>query len=693
MRRNTDGSAVMRATGPRRHAGWARFGAVLLLTATLLGGTPAAAADPVPGLSVSGNLLLRDGVPFLPRGFNMIGLLTPAWCDRPVGIAARDRFGPEELAAAAAWSANTLRFQVSERGLADPDVPEADRADYLASVVDRVAVARAAGFVVIVSMQDQFYGCGDVHPMPSAATRDAWTALAPALMADPYVAFELFNEPRNEADAAGWAQWRDGGSTPDANLGDVAVGHQALVDHVRGLGATNLLIADAARLGERTTGMPRLTDPLGRVAYGIHPYYYSRGPSWWDEQYGDAAAEVPLIATEWNYLPAECGTPHQEMAPDLLDYLRRHHIGVLAHAFDIPRTIIADWTWTPTECGTAVGGSGQVLRTWFESLDDIDIVPPAVPAGLRATEIASDQVVLSWDASADDASYAVVRDGEVIGEPTSPGWTDATVRPDTTYVFVVRAVDAAGNESGNSPVLPVTTPSPPPDTTPPSPPASVSARLDSPTQVTLRWSPASDDVGVAGYRVTRDGAVLRTVNGLTTTDTRVPAGPHTYEIAAIDAAGNASTPTAATAVVPAAAPTGPTGTYFDTATFTVQRTVRIDPAVNFGWGTRRPASNVAPDTFSVRWTGRVLPGGDGTWTFYASSDDAVRVWVDSRLVVDDWTPHSLREARGSIALTADRTYDVRVEYVERSGSATVRLSWSGPGVTKQIVPAGRLLAR
>jgi len=113
----------MRATGPRRHAGWARFGAVLLLTATLLGGTPAAAADPVPGLSVSGNLLLRDGVPFLPRGFNMIGLLTPAWCDRPVGIAARDRFGPEELAAAAAWSANTLRFQVSERGLADPDVP------------------------------------------------------------------------------------------------------------------------------------------------------------------------------------------------------------------------------------------------------------------------------------------------------------------------------------------------------------------------------------------------------------------------------------------------------------------------------------------------------------------------------------------------------------------------------------------
>ena len=204
----------MRATGPRRHAGLARFGVVLLLAGSLLGVPAATAADPVPGLSVSGNLLLRDGEPFLPRGFNMIGLLTPAWCDRAVGIAARDHFGPEELAAAASWSADTLRFQVSQRGLADPDVPEVDRAAYLASVVERVAVARAAGFVVIVSMQDQFYGCGDVHPLPSAATVDAWSALVPELMADPDVAFELFNEPRNEADAAGWAQWRTAGAAP-----------------------------------------------------------------------------------------------------------------------------------------------------------------------------------------------------------------------------------------------------------------------------------------------------------------------------------------------------------------------------------------------------------------------------------------------------------------------------------------------
>ena len=682
----------MRATGPLRHTGPARIGVVLLLAGSLLRGTPATADEPVPGLSVNGNLLLRDGHPFLPRGFNMVGLLTPAWCDRAVGIAARDHFGPEELAAAASWSADTLRFQVSQRGLADPDVPEVDRAAYLASVVERVALARTAGFVVIVSMQDQFYGCGDVHPMPSAATVDAWSALAPELMTDPYIAFELFNEPRNETDAAGWAQWRDGGSTPDPNLGDVAVGHQALVDHVRGLGATNLLIADTARLGERTTGMPRLVDPLDRVAYGIHPYYYVRGLSWWDEHYGTPAAEVPLIATEWNYLAENCGTAYQVQAPGLLDYLRRHHIGVLGHAFDIPRTTIADWTWAPTECGTAVDGSGRVLRAWFESIDELDVVPPPIPTGLRATSLAPERVELAWDGGDDDVSYEVLRDGAVIGRPTTPAWTDGTASQESNYVFAVRAIDAAGNVSGNSLVLPVTTPAPPADTTAPVAPAVLTARLDSPTQVTLRWNAASDDIGVVGYRILRDGVVLRTVNGTTTTDTRVPAGLHTYGVTAIDAAGNASPTTTGVAVVPAVAPSGLTGTYFDTATFTTQRIVRTDPTVNFGWGTGRPASNVAPDTFSVRWTGRILPAGDGTWTFHASSDDAVRVWVDGRLVVDDWTPHSLREARGTIALTADRAYDIRIEYLERSASATVRLSWSGPGVTKQIVPTGRLLA-
>jgi hypothetical protein len=567
----------------------------------------APAIDTAAGITVAGTRLLRDGEPWLPRGFNLIGLLTPQWCDREVGVAARDHFGADELAAARAWGADALRFQVSQRGLADPSVPADDRAAYLAHVVDGVAQARAAGFAVVVSMQDQYYGCGDVHPLPSAETVAAWTALVPALPDDPALLLELFNEPRNEADAPGWAQWRDGGSSPDRNLGDPAVGHQALVDHVRELGSTSVLIADVARLGARSTGLPLLEDPLDRLAYGIHPYYYVRGESWWDDHYGDLAAVAPVLATEWNHEADGCGTDYQRLAPDLLEYLRAHGIGVFGHAFDVPGTTVADWSWTPTECGTASGGSGALLREFFLSPDE------------------------------------------------DPG--------------------------------------PPADTTPPSAPAPLDARVLAPGSVRLTWPAATDDVGVAGYRVLRDGAALTTVTARTWTDTAAPSGAHTYAVAALDAAGNASDPAPATALVPAAAQAGLTGTYFDTATFGSRRTARVDRRIDFSWGTGRPVSGVAPDTFSVRWTGKLLAPADGTWTFTVASDEGVRLWVDDRLVVDDWTAHRAREVRGTVVLTDDRAHDVRIEYFERSGPASVRLLWSGPGTARQVVPSSALLSR
>ena len=365
---------------------------------------------------------------------------------------------------------------------------------------------------------------------------------------------------------------------------------------------------------------------------------------------------------------------------------------MLGHAFDVPGTTIADWAWTPTSCTSSAGGSGRVLQSFFTSLVGLDTVPPAVPVNLQAPDVGSDHVGLTWDADPDVASYVVLRDGSRLGEPTGPSWTDTTAQPGETYAYAIRAVDAAGNVSGNA-VLPVTTPGPPPDTTPPSAPGSLTARVVSPTQVALRWTAATDDVGVARYQVLRDGAVLTTTSGRTATDSSVTAGPHEYRVVAFDAAGNPSPAATDSVDVPAAAPRGLTGTYFDTATLTTQKTVRTDPTVNFGWGTGRPAANVGPDTFSVRWTGRVLPLADGTWTFYASSDDAIRVWLNGQLVVDDWTAHSLREARGTIALTADRSYTIQIEYVERTKSATARLSWSGPGTTKQIVPTTQLLAR
>jgi hypothetical protein len=61
-------------------------------------------------------------------------------------------------------------------------------------------------------------------------------------------------------------------------------------------------------------------------------------------------------------------------------------------------------------------------------------------------------------------------------------------------------------------------------------------------------------------------------------------------------------------------------------------------------------------------------------------------------VISNWTTHTLTENRGSIVLTADRAHDLRLEFFDQTGSATVRLLWSGPGTTQRTIPSGALLS-
>jgi hypothetical protein len=56
-----------------------------------------------------------------------------------------------------------------------------------------------------------------------------------------------------------------------------------------------------------------------------------------------------------------------------------------------------------------------------------------------------------------------------------------------------------------------------------------------------------------------------------------------------------------------AAGTGLTGEYFDTSDFTTLRLTRLDPVVDFTWGTAAPTNTMSADTFSVRWSGQIEP--------------------------------------------------------------------------------------
>ncbi|HZZ42829.1 MAG TPA: family 43 glycosylhydrolase [Tepidisphaeraceae bacterium] len=136
--------------------------------------------------------------------------------------------------------------------------------------------------------------------------------------------------------------------------------------------------------------------------------------------------------------------------------------------------------------------------------------------------------------------------------------------------------------------------------------------------------------------------------------------------------------------------TGLTGQYFDRVDFTDLKLTRTDTTVNFNWGTAAPDASMAPDNFSVRWTGQVQPQYTQNYTFYVKSDDGARLWVDGRLMIDNWVNQSATEKSATIPLTAGQKYDIRLDYYDSTSTASAVLSWSSPSQAKQVIPATRL---
>lgn len=116
---------------------------------------------------------------------------------------------------------------------------------------------------------------------------------------------------------------------------------------------------------------------------------------------------------------------------------------------------------------------------------------------------------------------------------------------------------------------------------------------------------------------------------------------------------------------------------------------RTDTSVNFEWGSSGPSALINPKTFSVRWTGRVLPTHTGKYSFYTQSDEGARLWVNGQLLIDNWKKAE-REASGNIQLTAGVKYTIVMEFYEKKGNAVAKLLWSSASVPKAVIPSRQL---
>lgn len=133
-------------------------------------------------------------------------------------------------------------------------------------------------------------------------------------------------------------------------------------------------------------------------------------------------------------------------------------------------------------------------------------------------------------------------------------------------------------------------------------------------------------------------------------------------------------------------PSGLLGEYFNDSSFTNKVTERISADINFDWGTDSPIPGIInPNTFSIRWSGVILPPVTGLFTFYTSSDDGVQLFINNEAIITNLTTHGVTENFGTVWLQAGQLYNIRLDYFENTGAAVIKLSWSAPDLPKAII--------
>ena len=129
---------------------------------------------------------------------------------------------------------------------------------------------------------------------------------------------------------------------------------------------------------------------------------------------------------------------------------------------------------------------------------------------------------------------------------------------------------------------------------------------------------------------------------------------------------------------------------FPTDAFTGSPLVRTDAMVNFNWSSASPDPGIPPTNYTVRWTGSVQPQFTETYTFYVTTDDGVRLYVNGQLLIDSWVDQNAATKSNTIALAAQQLYNLRMDYYQHTNNAVAMLSWSSPSAPLGIIPQTQL---
>ncbi len=319
-------------------------------------------------------------------------------------------------AASKYWHANTIRFQVAESNLFKnkKNIIKINQ-NFLKTLTNQVNLAHSLGLIVVINDQTEFT---NLTVAPTSETSRFWSIIADKFKNDPYVIFDLFNEPRfrpfilkNNYKSSPklntifrnykfvkptqiipisqnkiWQLWKFGGSFNGIKY----VGMQTLVNQIRAKNVANLIWTEGPNQArELPAGKFLLTG--SNIVYSIHHPNLNNKKSW--AIIGDLSNIRPVVDGEWAQYQspwAECFSDAYTNTPIYLNYLKSHNVGIIAWSLQPGSLVKGDSNTIPSnlnnkfspqnpslmknpsilfpsyDCGNEFGqGVGQLLQNYF----------------------------------------------------------------------------------------------------------------------------------------------------------------------------------------------------------------------------------------------------------------------------------------------------------------------------------------
>ena len=226
------------------------------------------------------------------------------------------------------------------------------------------------------------------------------------------------------------------------------------------------------------------------------------------------------------------------------------------------------------------------------------------------------------------------------------------------------------------------------------------------SSVTLAGSGTDPDGSISAYSWTKisgpSSGKITSAGSASTTVTALVQGVYKFQLKVTDNAGavdldtaqvmvNAAGSSLLPAVNPANTVNGLDYKYYEKGSgwlaipiFSTLTPVKTGTTTNFNISLARRAL-----AFAFNFTGFINVPSDGQYTFYTTSDDGSKLYIDNVPVVKNDGLHAAIEKSGTIGLKAGK-HAISVAYLQQGGGSVLNVSYSGPGVSKKAIPASAL---